>query len=138
MITIINGNKLEKGQQIQVYRNLRKDNFSIRDAKTRRVIAYGTDIILSNIRMCVQKGGRKRVIREKWKNIHAFVSGTYEGNNYVNINQDWEVVYYNPYTTETFINTTTGEPIFRANVAYLSNGKCFVKIGDNVKSMRKI
>lgn len=112
MITIINGNKLEKGQQIQVYRNLRKDNFSIRDAKTRRVIAYGTDIILSNIRMCVQKGGRKRVIREKWKNIHAFVSGTYEGNNYVNINQDWEVVHYNPYTTETFINTTTGNQYF--------------------------
>jgi len=134
MITIIDGNKLEKGQRIQVYRNLRKDNFSIRDAKTRRVIAYGTDIILSNIRMYVQKGGRERVIREKWKNIHAFVSGTYEGDNYVDLNQDWEVIHYNPYTTDTFINKTTGEPIFRANVAYLSNGRCFVKVGNDVET----
>ena len=128
MITVIDGNKLEKGQQIQVYRNLRKDNFSIRDAKTRRVIAYGTDITLSNIRMCVQKRGRERVIREKWKNVHAFVSGTYEGDTDVDLNQYWEVIYYNPYTTETFINKRTGEPIFRANVAYLSNGNCFVKV----------
>lgn len=133
MIKIIDGNKLEKGQRIQVYRNLRKNNFSIRDAKTRRVIAYGTDIILSNIRMCVQKGGRERVIREKWKNIHAFVSGTYEGNNYVDL-KDWEVIYYNPYTTDTFINKSTGEPIFRANVAYLSKGKCFVKERKDAKS----
>ncbi len=128
MITIIDGNKLEKGQRIQVYRNLRKNNFSIRDLKTRRVIAYGTDIILSNIRMYVQKGGRERVIREKWKNIHAFVSGTYEGVNYVDLTQDWEVIYYNPYTTETFINKTTGKAIFSANGAYLSNGTGFVKV----------
>lgn len=136
MITIIDSNKLKKGQQIQVYRNLRKGNFSIRDAKTRRVIAYGTDINLSNVRMYVQKGGRERVKREEWKNIHAFVSGTYEGDNYVDLNQDWEVIYYNPYSTETFINKTTGEPIFHANVAYLSNGKCFVKVGNDVKNMR--
>lgn len=135
MITIIEGNKLEIGQQIQVYRNLRKKIFSIRDAKTRRVIAYGTDIVLSNIKMCVQKSGRERVIREKWKNIHAFVSGTYEGVNFVNLNQDWEAVYYNPYTTETFINNTTKEPIFRAKLAYLTNGKCFVKFGSDIKNI---
>lgn len=138
MIIMIDGNKIEKGQRIQVYRNLRKDNFSIRDAKTRRVIAYGTDIILSNIRMCVQKGGRERVIREKWKNIHAYVSGSYEGDNYLDLNQDWEVIYYNPYTTETFINKKTGEPIFHANMAYLSNGKCFVKLRNDVNSKRKL
>ena len=132
MITVIEGNKLEKGQQIQVYRNLRKTNFSIRDAKTRRVIAYGTDIILSNIKMCVQKSGRERVIREKWKNVHAFISGTLEEDNNVDLNQDWQVIYYNPFTTETFVNKTTGEPIFHAKVAYLSNGKCFVKIGGDV------
>ena len=44
------------------------------------------------------------------------------------------MIYYNPYTTETFINKTTGEPIFRANVAYFSNGNCFVKVGKEVKN----
>ena len=127
MITVIDGNKLRKGQQIQVYRNLRKSNFSIRDAKTRRVIAYGTDIHLSNIMMYVQKGGQERVRRERWKNVHAFITGTYEGDSYVDTNEEWEMIFYNPYTTETFINKATGQPIFRADVAYLSNGKCFVK-----------
>lgn len=133
MITIIDGYNLEKGQRIQVYRNLRNDKFSIRDVKTRRVIAYGTDIILSNIKMNVQKSGRERVLREKWINVHAFVTGTFEGDDNVDLNQNWEVAYYNPYTTETFINKKTGEPIFQANLAYFSDGKCFVQIDSDVR-----
>lgn len=53
--------------------------------------------------------------------------GTYEGDSYIDTNENWELIYYNPYTTETFIKKTTSEPIFRASVAYLSDGQCFVK-----------
>lgn len=127
MITFVNGNTLSRGQHIQVYRNLRKATFSIRDAKTRLVIAYGTDIMLSNIRMNVQKGGRERVRREKWKNVHAFINGIYEGDKHVDINKNWELIYYNPFTTETFINKKTGEPIYSASVAYFSDGNCYIK-----------
>ncbi|WP_374723110.1 hypothetical protein [Peribacillus tepidiphilus] len=127
MIIVNSGNELRKGQQIQVYRNIRKGIFSIKDVKTRRVIAYGTDIKLSNIKMQVQKLGRERVRREKWKNIHAFVTGTYEGVDQIDINEGWDLIYYNPYTTETFIKKATGEAIFSAEKAYLSEGKCFVQ-----------
>ena len=128
MIVVIDGCELKRGQKVQMYRNLHKDTFSIRDAKTKRVIAYGNHVKLSNVRMNVQKSGREKVRREKRKHIHAFITGIYEGNDQIDINKSWELIYYNPYTTETFIKIATGEPTFNANRAYLSNGKCFVQI----------
>jgi hypothetical protein len=63
----------QEWQQVQVYFNLHKHIFSIRDKKTRLVIGYASDLILHNCTFKVSEAGRQRVLREKCKNVHAWI-----------------------------------------------------------------
>jgi len=55
----------------QIYRNLRKNCFSIRYKG--KVIAHETDIIASQVSFKVSEAGRQRVLRTKQKNVHAVI-----------------------------------------------------------------
>jgi hypothetical protein len=66
--------------RVQVYRNLHKNGkdgsvYSIRDKSTRLVIDHRGWIILDNAKFHVSAKGRARVLREKAKNVHAWVEG---------------------------------------------------------------
>jgi hypothetical protein len=128
LIQSIPGYKLEAGQEIRIYRNIRKNVFSIQDKKMRRLIGYGNNILLHNVKMCVSKSGQQRVRREKQKNIHAFIIGTYINCVDIAIDTEWNIAYYNPYTTDSFINLKTNEQIHEARLCYLSNGVCYFKL----------
>ncbi|WP_318503054.1 hypothetical protein [Bacillus sp. T3] len=68
-----------------------------------------------------------RTRKERQKNIHAFIVGTYlESNKEIIKSSNWKPVYYNPYKTDTFINLENGMPVFKALSSYLEDGKCFV------------
>lgn len=60
---------------IEVYRNLTKKCWSLRDSKTRLVIAHRDSLWLRDCTFKVSEAGRQRVLREKRKNVHAFVKG---------------------------------------------------------------
>lgn len=64
--------------KVEVYRNLHKNGivYSIRDQKTKRVIGYSSNLTLKDVKFCVNQTGRERVLREKRKNVHAFIRGT--------------------------------------------------------------
>jgi hypothetical protein len=47
------------------------------------------------------KSGREKVIRERKKNVHAFVIGEYQG---AFVGPEENKAYYNPYKTSTFID----------------------------------
>ncbi len=59
----------------QVYRNLHTKNWSIRDAKTKRVVGHADHIEMQNVEAVVSEAGRQRVLRERKKNVHAFLVG---------------------------------------------------------------
>jgi hypothetical protein len=61
---------------VEVYRNLHKDCWSVRDSKTRLVISHVDYIHLQNATLVVRPAGREKVLREKRKNVHAFIKGT--------------------------------------------------------------
>ena len=59
--------------RVQVYYNLHKKCLSIRYKG--KVIEHAREVTLTDARFHVQPAGRARVLREKKKNVHAYVSG---------------------------------------------------------------
>jgi len=59
---------------VETYRNLHRGCISVR--RKGLVKQCTAKIALTNATFVVQQGGRKRVLREKRKNVHAFVKGT--------------------------------------------------------------
>lgn len=62
--------------KVRVYFNLHSGLWSIQDYKTRRVIGHASRVNLTDCTFQVSEAGRQRVLRERKKNVHAFVVGT--------------------------------------------------------------
>lgn len=109
---------------VSVYRNLNNNCFSIKDRKSCLVVAHGDGFVIKNAVMKVGKG-RLRVLKNKQKNVHAYINGEFSGN------LDLEVglldeIYYNPYSLDCFINNRTKEKIVKCKSVYFKNGKCYI------------
>jgi len=114
------------GLRVEIFWNLQKKLFSIRPLKgpQRGLVCMHTDLILlEDVTFAVQPAGRARVLREKRKNVHAFVRGTLVStgaNVPVGIEEaGWDFVTYNPYVAPTFCRlssrTKDWEPIQAAS-----------------------
>lgn len=108
-------------EKVFVYRNLKfkhRPVYSVRDVKTGRVVAHAESITLKDVEFVVGQKGRERVIREKSKNVHAFVKGkpvdAVEQNNSL-------PATYNPYKYKTFVNRDTLEPVFSGSMATIAS-----------------
>jgi len=118
--------ELQDGDRVEVYRNLHKDCFSIR--KNGRVVDYrynDEQLTLVDVKFAVQPAGRVKVLRERKKNVHAFVRGTVSFNSPV---AHQELVSYNPYKGDSFFTTFGGNriPIQSAKRVTLTGGKLYV------------
>lgn len=60
---------------VDVYYNLNKKCLSIRHKG--KVIEHKNSVVLHKPQFVVQQSGRKRVLKNKRKNVHAFVRGLY-------------------------------------------------------------
>ena len=113
---------IKDGDRVEVYWNLHKDCFSVR--KNGRVVDYlygGEDYLtLTDVKFVVQPAGRERVLRERKKNVHAFVRGTVSFSSPVAYQQK---VSYNPYKMGSFFTKFGGNctPVFSAKRATLSD-----------------
>lgn len=113
------GRELVFGERVQVYRNLHKTDgghvwFSIK--KGGYVVAHTTRITISEVEFQVNEAGRQRVLREKKKNVHAFVTGRFWG-----IGECGTVdgsFHYNPYKCGAFVDAD-GVKLSKAVRAYL-------------------
>ena len=114
------------GDRVEVYRNLHKNCFSVR--KNGRVVKHIPDdqgLTLADVKFAVQPAGRAKVLRERKKNVHAFVRGTVARNP---IMAHQQLVSYNPYEMDSFFTTFGGNktPIKTARMASLRDGKVYV------------
>ena len=105
-------------QFVRAYWNIHKGMYSVQDYKTGRVIDRANDVFLINPNFIVRQGGRKRVIEEGKKNVHAFAVGyrpskftAEEWDVYYISGKTWRDVTYNPYKNTTFVYKDTGEPV---------------------------
>ena len=107
----------------KVYFNLHKKLFSVVDVKTGMVIDHSYGLSLNNAKFRVQEAGRQRVLREKRKNVHAYVVGELDLN--YAIPADAEEVTYNPYLYNSFV--FKGDYPTPVKTAY----KVFLKVENN-------
>lgn len=134
-------NAIKKRVRYDVYKNLHNGMWSIRDSESKLVVGHAKALELVEAELKVSEAGRQRVIRERKKNVHAFIRGIA-----VNVqgfvpfkdrvlhdnvcieprerNAEWHRVTYNPYTMDTFQvrlgKEDIGEPVDHLPSVYLS------------------
>jgi len=112
--------------KVAVYYNLHKHVFSLqsRDKETYgRVVEHSEHVILKNANFVVRKKGREKVLKEKTKNVHAFVVGEVIQGLPSGKEHSTEVpVVYNPYKGPSFVKKTTKEPVYDSDYAVLRLG----------------
>ena len=106
--------------RVEVYFNLHKYLWSVRQCSTGRVILHTDKVHIRDPKFVVRKSGRERVLREGKKNVHAFVRGeiTYFDDfdpDYL----DYTLVAYNPYKFDTFVDVCDISPVRTAKRAML-------------------
>lgn len=109
---------------VEVYKNLRSDCYSVRQGG---IVRFHTKIIcLKDVTYKVSESGRQRVLREKRKNVHAFVVGTI-----CHSEEVWKEklpfpaawVSYNPYKNDSFYVVGDGEKVTKSQYADLYNNE---------------
>ena len=113
---------------IRIYKNLHKNCYSIQEKINGywKVIEYSNNILIKNCMFKVYESGRQRVIKEKRKNVHAYVYGEK-----VNKNIDISnliIISYNPYISDTFYIKETKEKIYKANYILLKEDGIYAKL----------
>ena len=99
-------------KNVEVYYNLRKKCLSVR--KRGLVIDHVRSILLKNAEFIVQPAGRKRVLKEKRKNVHAYVRG--ERVAVASFDSKSERITYNPYKNKSFVSVETGKPVYKKDI----------------------
>ncbi len=118
---------------VMVYRNLRNGMWSVMQRGI--VVVHATHITLQGVTFKVREASRLKVIREKRKNVHAFVRGWLCDSNLIRASNkafglaDDECfrhvpVSYNPYKAGYFYDKSTSLPVD-------SSDFCDMLVGDN-------
>lgn len=106
------------GKRVRVYRNLHKDCFSVKCLDENCVIAHLDKIVLRDARFPVSQAGRERVLREKNKNVHAFIEGYICKEN--EFTEEGRSITYNPYKKNYFFYKSNGREIKNATKVSVS------------------
>ena len=104
--------------RVKVYRNLTRDCWSICYTDG-RLYCHADSVDLKNCKFRVQPAGRARVLKEKQKNVHAYVVGLFHDVNFISSQYfprgyKFAQAFYNPYRVETFVNYHNGTPLYEA------------------------
>jgi hypothetical protein len=104
---------LAPGDKVRVYYNIHRKCYSV--LRAGRVVAHVDAIGLVDVRFRVSEAGRRRVLRERRKNVHAFVCGTVSADP-----GPCEVgVTYQPYIRGDFVRRADLRPVHEAPAARL-------------------
>lgn len=110
------------GTRVEVYFNLHKLVWSVREPHG-KVLFHANKVSLKDVTWVVQQAGRKRVLEERKKNVHAFGRGylTFQAVN-ASVHGMPYAVMYNPYKYVSFMRITPHvnegvTPIIRSDLA---------------------
>ena len=90
--------------KVRVYFNFHKKMISVQSKVNGqwKVVKHVEDILLKNVKFKVSEAGRQRVIKNKRKNVHAFIIGEIT-NGFQSLDLDpFLCVRYNPYEMDKF------------------------------------
>lgn len=111
----------------RVYKNLHKDDFTVQEYK--KSIGWrkklGSEFLYcTGVTFKVYSAGRERVLRERAKNVHAYLCcEKYEVIDQEIILDGYSRLSYDPYKSEEF--TIDGESVHELEFVYLTPEGCF-------------
>jgi len=107
-----------------LYRNLHTNTFSIKYKG--KVISHPKICKMQNTAFNVSEKGRKRVLKEKRKNVHATISAECWLPTSEHDLQFYNEIFYDPYKMSTFIDHL-GNPIYNADEVLCQYNKIYIK-----------
>ena len=111
---------LREGHRVKVYRNLHKKCWSVvcmeRGDNYGLVLTHVRYLSLKDCEFRVSQPGRQRVLKEKQKNVHAYVLGHVAVKNKVG----YEVTY-DPYKYKTFVMKDNGKEVNLSSSVYFDH-----------------
>lgn len=120
------GREVKDGCSSKVYYNLHKHTFSVQQCGL--VVLHSDTVVLSDVEFTVRESGRQRVLMEKRKNVHAFVTG-FLSLEPVYLPSGYREATYNPYLYDSFVDKETEQRINYADKVILKDKKIFYKKG---------
>lgn len=110
------------------YFNLHKKVFSVRNEKTKKVEHHSSIVVLKNCTLKVSQAGRKRVLQERKKNVHAGVRGELISIEDVSFDENEFIeLTYNPYFYDSFVVKSNKTPVKTAETVILKDKRIFAK-----------
>lgn len=107
---------LDPDQPVDVYRNLNKGGWSIRQGG--RVQDWRPDVTLTRVTFKVRPGGRDKVRQGGHKQVHAWATGYLSAQRLPTP----QPARYNPLDCDTFVLRDTGAALHAADCAYFDSG----------------
>ena len=101
----------------EIYYNINKRIYSIRAKSV--PVSYAKTVKVERPIFVVRAGGRAAVLRDKQKNVHAFLKGEMKTLDVEPNTSGLKKVKYDPYKYGYFYNVDTHEPIYNAEYAIL-------------------
>ena len=111
--------------RVQVYYNLHKKRLSVRNRG--KVIKHADIVALENVKFHVQPAGQAKVRKNKRKNVHAYVAGDLASKQSFSNAEELELVKYNPYKNDFFVDLKGNEMRSIYEKAFIKNREIFVK-----------
>ena len=109
-LTSFKGRTLQEGDKVKVYRNLHNGAFSIKVGKY--IVAHAPTVHVKNAVMQVDEKKRQSVIKNKVKEVHAYITGYFSLDCF---NKDSaREMYYNPYKVAYFTDSETETSVQQA------------------------
>ena len=124
--------------KVSVYRNLHNGLISIKSASSGLVLGHAKHVDIAWAKFVVNESGRQRVLKEKQKNVHAYVKGLllntrgfkpYKGRSLqrctalgaIDTIHKVTVVSYNPYKAPHFVIKGTSDKVSKASLCTVSH-----------------
>ena len=121
--------------KVSVYRNLHNGLISIKSASSGLVLGHAKSVDIAWADFVVNEAGRQRVLRDRQKNVHAYVKGLllntigfkpYKGRSLgpvygaIDTIHKVTVVSYNPYKAPHFVIKGTSDKVTKASLCTVS------------------
>lgn len=123
-LTFYKGRKIDEATKVFVYYNLHKKCFSVKALSGEhkgKVVLHLPSLVIHLAEFVVNETGRKRVLKECVKNVHAGVRGYLAFDKMPSVRDCIEQVTYNPYKNSTFVSKDNSATVMFSEVAYLTN-----------------
>lgn len=126
--------------KVRVYWNSTRKVWSIKNKNN--PVEHASVLVLRDCKFLVNESGRQRVLRNKKKDVHAYVEGVIISKEGLSTLPVYDEVRYNPYKNETFVDSSGNRVdehslvfmTIRYNVITKKKSACVLRVNNVVQN----